>query len=260
MTPIRTAIHLHTNHSFDSNRTPRDLIDQAVLEGIGCVAITDHDAIDGAFEAQRCAGGRTRVIIGEEVSTRDGHVIGLFLKRWIEPGRSAEETIEAIRRQGGLVLAPHPFATLCDDSLHGAIERIAHLIDAVEIHNAQNVLAWQDRRAASFARQAGLPAYVGCDGHLSGRLAPAYQVMSPFAGPSDFLASLGSAKLVAKRYGLGYFARMGMRHVWDKLMPIALPGYGVNALRRPPAAAWARRILRRPAQSFPAAVLHERVG
>lgn len=232
MSTIRTAIHLHTTYSHDSNQTPADIIAAAQREGVGCVAITDHDAIDGALEAQAIAPRGVRVIVGEEISSRDGHIIGLFLKRWIAPGLSAEATIEAIRSQGGLVLAPHSFATLCDDSLGHAIERIAHLIDAVEIHNAQNPLPWQDWRAARFAAQRGLRAYVGCDGHIRGRLAPAYQEMPGFRGAGDFLAALEQARLVAGRYGIGYFTQMIGRHFWDKIAPNPLPGYATDYRRR----------------------------
>ncbi len=229
MQRIKTAIHLHTNYSFDSNRSPRALLDQASREGVGCVAITDHDAIDGALEARALAGPGVRVIVGEEISTTEGHLIGLFLKRFIEPGMSPEETVAAIREQGGLVFAPHPFATLCDNSLGRAVERLSDRLDAVEVFNAQNVLTWQDRAAARFASAAGLTPYVGIDGHLTGPLAPAYQLLPEFDGPRGFLAALRQAEFVSRRFGPGYFARMGFRHFWDMLMPTRLPGYGTNS-------------------------------
>lgn len=229
---VRTAIHLHTTYSHDSNQTPADVVNQAVREGIDCVAITDHDAIDGALEAAAIAPANVRIIVGEEISSRDGHIIGLFLKRWIAQGMSAEDTIAAIRAQGGVVLAPHPFATLCDDSLLGAIERIAPLVDAIEIHNAQNPLPWQDWRAARFVAERGYCGYVGCDGHIRGQLAPAFQEMPDFRGADEFRAALPHARFVARRYGIGYFAQMIARHFWDKVSPRPLPGFATHHRRQ----------------------------
>lgn len=229
---VRTAIHLHTTYSHDSNQTPADVVAQAAREGIDCVAVTDHDAIDGALEAAAIAPANVRVIVGEEISSRDGHIIGLFLNRWIAPGMTAEETIAAIRAQGGAVLAPHPFATLCDDSLRGAIERIAPLVDAIEIHNAQNPLPWQDWRAARFVTERGLCGYVGCDGHIRGELAPAYQEMPAFGNADEFRAALAKARFVARRYSVGYFAKMIARHFWDKVAPRPLPGFATHYRRQ----------------------------
>lgn len=225
---LRTAIHLHTTYSHDSNQSPADVIAQAEREAIDCVAITDHDAIDGALEAAAIAPPTVRVIVGEEISSRDGHIIGLFLKRWIAPDLSGEETIAAIRAQGGAVLLPHPFATLCDDSVHAAIERLAPLADAIEIHNAQNPLPWEDWRAARYAAERGMAAYVGCDGHIRGRLAPAFQQLPGFRDAREFCASLRQARFVAGRYGIGYFAQMIARHFWDKISPSPLPGFATN--------------------------------
>jgi len=237
MDDLRVAIHLHTHYSYDSNQSPADILAAAERERIDVVAITDHDEIDGACEARELSergGSRVRVIVGEEVSSRDGHLIGLFMQRRIEPGLSAEETIAAIREQGGVVLAPHPFSTLCDNSLRANAERVAPLIDAMEIHNAQNPLPWQDAAAARFARERGITPFVGCDGHIRGQLAPAYQTMPAFRGSVEFLASLRQAKLTFGRYGPRYFLGMIGRHVWDCVFPRRLPGFGSKLPDRGP--------------------------
>lgn len=232
MGPIRVAIHLHTDYSFDSNFAPAEVVAAARAERLACIAITDHDEIDGALEARRCAGRDLEVIVGEEISTRDGHLIGLFLRERIAPGASAAETIRRIRAQGGLVLAPHPFSTLCDNSLGAVLHSIADRIDAVEIHNAQNPLPWQDWSAARFAAERKLAAYVGADTHVRGRLAPAWQEMPPFSTPAEFLAALRSARHVCGRFGPGYYAAMIRRHVRDELGLRPARGYGMNYHRR----------------------------
>ncbi len=230
---IKVVIHAHTHYSHDSNRSPAELIRDAEREGIDCIAITDHDLIVGALEA-RDLSGRVRVIVGEEISTADGHLLGLFLREQIEPGLPVETTIERIHAQGGLAIAPHPFCTLCEDSLMHNVDRVADLLDAVEVHNAQNPLPWQDARAALFARRCDLPAVAGADAHLAGYRTPAYQLMPEFDDPASFLASLRRAQLVLGRFGARYTVQMGLRHVWDLLMPVRLGGYGAGLARLAP--------------------------
>ena len=146
---IKTLIHVHTDFSFDSDICPKTLATLAEQEGIGCVAVTDHDTLEGA---RRLTGMTSiRVILGEEVSTRDGHLIGLFLTHRVRPGMSARDTARAIREQGGLVFLPHPFVATFGCGLRHAAYDIVDWIDAVEINNAQNLLRRPDRRARRFA-------------------------------------------------------------------------------------------------------------
>lgn len=226
MSRIKVAIHLHTDFSWDSNLPPRTLARLARAQGFDCIAVTDHDDIGGALAARDA--GEVRVIVGEEISSRDGHIIGLFLDRWVPPDLSGEETIARIREQGGVVLAPHPFGTLCEGSLMHSTERLLPQFDAIEIHNAQNPFVWEDHRAARLAAARGVRAYVGADCHLTGDIAPAHQYMPDFATPAEFLRSLEQAELVHGRFGFWYWARMGTRHVWDMFMPRPLPGFARN--------------------------------
>jgi predicted metal-dependent phosphoesterase TrpH len=225
---VKVVIHAHTNHSYDSNTEPAELIATARRQGVDCVAVTDHDEIAGALAAREIGRGvGVRVIIGEEVSTADGHLIGLFLHEWVRPGQPAEETARQIREQGGLVLAPHPFSTLCDDSLGGgALERLVPWLDAVEVCNAQNPLPWQDARAARFARRHRLPGYAGSDTHLRGWLDAAHQVLAEWRSPGEFRAALRAAEVHPGRFGPTYFAQMVLRHIWDKFARQPLPGFG----------------------------------
>lgn len=227
MALLKTVIHLHSDYSFDSNLSAKSIVQAARRENVDCVAVTDHDSIGGAL-ALRALGG-VRVIIGEEVSSRDGHIIGLFLAERVEPGMSAADTLSAIHDQGGLALAPHPFSTLCEGSLGAALAPLASRFDAIEIHNAQNLIGAHDRLAIDFARRHDLPAYAGSDGHIRGRIAPAFQMMAEFDDAGGFLRALREAKVVCGRYGPLYFCQMGARHIWDKLLPFHLPGFRVNA-------------------------------
>ncbi len=227
MSTRKTVIHVHTNYSFDCNASPAELVDLARQRGVDCLAITDHDEIDGARAAREIGG--VQIIVGEEVSSADGHIIGLFLQHRIPPGLSAEETVAQIRDQGGLVLAPHPFATLCDGTLGDAgLRRILPQIDAIEVFNAQNVLPWEDRRADHFARAHGLTPYVGVDAHIRGYLDASYQLLPPFDGPTSFLAALRLAELHRRRFAPGYFFHMGRQHLWQMILRRRLAGFGTN--------------------------------
>jgi len=230
MRRLKTVIHIHTNHSYDSNVRPTELVATARAQGVDCIAVTDHDTITGALEAQRIGG--VRVIVGQEISSADGHVIGLFLPEPIPPGLPIEQTASLIRSLGGLILAPHPFTILCSDSLGPAMDRLLPWLDAVEICNAQDPLPWENRRARQFAERHGITPYVGADTHLKGHLAAAYQVLPDFGGPVEFLDSLRRAELCPGRFAFSYFAVMGLRHLWQKLSRRPVGGFGAHAPKR----------------------------
>ena len=218
-TPIKTVFHVHTDYSDDCNTSIEDLLTTARRQGVGCIAITDHDNIDGA-RAFAAAGPDLRVIVGEEISTTDGHLIGLFLRDCVSPGRPVRRTAEAIREQGGLVVVPHTFNRLFGCGLRDKVHEILDLIDVVEVANAQNLLPFADRKAAGFARRHRFPGMVGADTH--------HQWLEPFDGPASFLASLGQAHFVARSHPLSYFVRAANVILRHKLRWRFPSGYGQN--------------------------------
>ncbi len=248
MARLKTVLHVHTNYSADSNVSPEELVVTAQRQGVDCVAVTDHNVIDGALAVRAAAGG-LRVIVGEEITTADGHLLGLFLDQAVPPRLPAEETIERIRDQGGLVFAPHPFACLCDNSLGRTVQRLAPLLDAVEIHNAQNPFWWEDTRAACFTRRHDLIPYVGADAHVRGYLAASYQMIPDFDGPQSFLAALRQAQFSRGRFGLRYIGVMAARQLWKQVLGRPLGGFGANVPRENgPNGAIARRSVARRVQ------------
>lgn len=226
---LKTVFHIHTDYSDDSNTSVDDLLTIARECGVHCLAVTDHDTTEGARAVARAARGEFRVIVGEEISTRDGHLIGLFLKDTIEPGMSVRDSALAIREQGGLVIVPHPFNRLFGCSLRHRVEEILDLIDAVEIANAQNLLQSPNHRARGFARRHGFPALVGADSHHRGYLDACHQWLPAFDKPASFLAALGEAHLVSRPHPMRYFFESA--HVIAKSrLGLALPaGYARNA-------------------------------
>ncbi len=118
----RADTHLHTEYSGYSNLgvmkfpesviSPAQQVEKGRENGMDVIAITDHDETRGGFEAQEYARNidDIDVIVGEEITTADGELIGLFLTERIKPGLPVEETADIIKEQGGLTIAPHPFS------------------------------------------------------------------------------------------------------------------------------------------------------
>ncbi|GMV97492.1 MAG: PHP domain-containing protein [Phycisphaerae bacterium] len=235
---IKTVFHVHTDYSRDSNNTVDGLLAEARARGVGCLAITDHDTLAGARAAAARAGGDVRIIIGEEISTTRGHLIGLFLHEHVEPGRSPRKTAELIKRQGGLVVVPHPFNRLFGCSLREAVADLIDLVDAVEVCNAQNLLPFPNRRARALAEEHGLPMLVGVDTHHPGGLDSCFQLLPDFDGPEGFLAAIRRGRLFEGRHPLGYFAEAGWFTLCDKLgLPVPASYGRCHGCDEPPGAA-----------------------
>jgi predicted metal-dependent phosphoesterase TrpH len=211
---------------------------------VGCITITDHDTISGARAMAAAAGPGLKVIVGEEVSTTGGHLIGLFLHEEIEPGLSPRQTALEIKRQGGLVVIPHPFNWMFGCGLCGRLAEVIDLADAVEVCNAQNFWSVPNLRAERFARVHKFPAVVGVDIHHGDDLDACYQMMPAFHGPSQFLTSLRQAALVRGRHRPSYFIKTAW-HVFLDRSGLGMPaGFGARATRR-----------RRPAKPGPVAAM-----
>src|SRR5436190_17785030 len=106
---LRADFHSHSHYSRDSVLNPRTFIDRCLKRGIDCIAVTDHNEIEGAFVIQKLAPPELKVIIGEEVKSSEGEIIGLFLQEFVPRGLTPEETVRAIQEQGGLAVVPHPY-------------------------------------------------------------------------------------------------------------------------------------------------------
>ena len=200
-------LHCHSRASFDSLSAPGEMLRAASERGLTNLAITDHDRIDVAAEAQALAPAGLTVIVGEEVKTRDGDLICLFLDRAIPPGLSAVETIAAAREQGGLVGIPHPFDRMRGSLLRdAAMSSIAPLVDWIETHNAR-VVGHGNEDAAEFALEHGRPGISVSDAHSIMEIGVAYTAVDGDPStPAGLLAALESAEIVPGR--ASYFLRL----------------------------------------------------
>jgi len=184
--------HVHTRRSADCMTSPVALVRHAVKHGVDVLAVTDHDTWRGSVDALGVVdktNARLKIVIASEVATEGGDVIGLFLRDDLRV-RAAAEFCDRVHEQGGLVLLPHPY------KWHRLTEALLERVDLIEIHNARTPKA-DNERAASLARDRGLPTLVGPDAHRLGELMLARNV---FEGelPADE-AGLKRALLEAPR-------------------------------------------------------------
>jgi predicted metal-dependent phosphoesterase TrpH len=192
---VRLDCHLHTVASGDAVTTLDELAERVAALRLDVVCITDHHEITAALTALERGIG-ARVIVGEEVRTPDGDIIGLFLTERVPYVLPLTEAAGRIRAQGGLVYAPHP----CDpgrSSLGPALAALcaAGLVDAVEVVNAKVADPAHNQQAAELARRFGLPGGAGSDAHDPAGLGAAYAELPDFDGPAGFLDSLHHARL-----------------------------------------------------------------
>ena len=129
---VRVDLHSHTMWSGDSTTTPAELLAAVAASGLDVLCITDHNAIAGAVEVEDRLG--CRVVVGEELRTGAGEIIGLFLTERIPMGIGHMEAARRIRAQGGIVYIPHPFDPMRRNLSEAALYELAEadLIDAVE--------------------------------------------------------------------------------------------------------------------------------
>ena len=203
---IVVDLHMHTNWSHDCSMDVDELIAHAESEGLGAIAITDHNVFGGALETVELARGRPLVVVpGEEIKTdRDGEVIGLFLREEIPRGMSFADTVAAIREQEGVVYVPHPFdrmhAIPAPATLHGHLPEI----DVLEVYNARLLFEAYNDEALRFARKYGLLQGAGSDAHVLPGVGTGGLRMRRFDGPEEFLVSLRTATVLRRPKSLAY--------------------------------------------------------
>jgi predicted metal-dependent phosphoesterase TrpH len=197
---VRVDMHSHTMWSGDSTTTPDEVEAAVVDSGIDVLCITDHNAIAGAVElAERLP---CRVIVGEELRTQLGEIIGLFLTERIPFGVSPADAARRIRDQGGIVYIPHPFDPMRANLRADIIDDLVAegLVDAIEAKNGKTSLEHLNRHAAEYAAEHGLLAGAGSDAHVPDALGAVYVEMPDFDGPDEFKVSLAQGQIVGHHF------------------------------------------------------------
>lgn len=203
MKRLRIDLHSHTWYSHDSLLKPEHFVEACLAKGIDCIAVTDHNEVDGAKAVQRMA--PFKVIVGEEIRTREGEISGLFLKERIPPNLSAAETIAEIRRQKGLVYIPHPFAAGVTMRLQKAVlDRVIDHVDIIEGWNSRGILRTDDLAAQRYAMRHGKPFAAGSDSHTRFEIGSAYVEIEDFKTPAQLLKNLRTGVLVGRKTNVLY--------------------------------------------------------
>lgn len=206
----RADLHMHTCYS-DGRPTVRAALDHAARHtNLQVLAITDHDTIEGALEAQSLqARYPFDIVLGEEVTSRDGHILALFISRRVSPGLSAAETVASIHEQGGLAIAAHPFigaGTFGNQHLsrQGVGELIGGLpFDGVEIDNSTPFLRLANYHARRYNRSHGRLAELGnSDAHIIEAIGKSYTRFLG-RGMADLRQAIEQQRTRARRTGYG---------------------------------------------------------
>lgn len=195
---IRVDLHAHTRRSPDAWTAPTDLVRRATAAGIDRIAVTDHGRLDGAREA--AAADPARVIVGLEVRCREGvDLIGLFMRDAVPDRLPVMDAAAAIRAQGGVVYAPHPFAYRGRAAERAAL--VLAVADVVEAFNTRAFLPMWNRRAMAAAAEAALPAFASSDAHFPWEVGRAWTEVPPFGDAASFLAAARDARPFGNRLG-----------------------------------------------------------
>ena len=186
---VKADLHVHTTYSHDSVITPKELVFYAKKRGLNAVAVTDHDKVEGAIKIAEETD--FLIIPGTEVSSRDGHIVGLSVHELIPRGLSADETVERIHEAGGVAIACHPFALL-----KGSIgKHVSGKFDAVETINAS---AFPFNRATSKANQLAerlkLAKVAGTDAHYGPVIGQAYTLIDSEANVEAIVKAIANGQ------------------------------------------------------------------
>jgi len=190
---VRVDLHLHSRYSHDSRTTLDELIERSRESSLDCIALTDHNTVEGALELARIA--PQLAIVGEEVKTREGEVIGLFITRRLPPYLRPEEVMDLVHEMGGLTYMPHPFDR---NRSHFRAERMVELADRIDIIEVYN--PWCERAAnvaaARLAEDLGKVTATGSDAHSTHELGRTWMEMDDYVDVADFLVKLRQARHV----------------------------------------------------------------
>jgi predicted metal-dependent phosphoesterase TrpH len=188
-------LHLHSNFSHDSQSSLQALIERSRECGLDRIALTDHNTVKGALELAQMA--PELAIVGEEVKTREGEVIGLFITGQLAPQLMPEEVMDLIHLMGGLTYLPHPLDRRRANFRPERVIEMAQRVDIIETYNP-----WCDAAAnaaaARLAADLGKVVATGSDAHGIQELGRSWMEIEDYKGPADFLEKLRSARHIVK--------------------------------------------------------------
>ena len=162
---MKIDLHCHTKYSYDAGSDIEKIIIQAKKMGLDGIAITDHENTNGWQDAIRLGKKHNfLIVLGQEIKTTKGDVLGLFLKQQINGYKKDPRFVmEEIKKQEGIVVIPHPFHN--GEEFRDKLENYLDIIDAIEVFNARKPLSSPDKKALQFAKDYNLGMTAGSDSH-----------------------------------------------------------------------------------------------
>lgn len=227
---MKIEFHVHTRYSSDSILNKYFILLMCKIKKIAGIAITDHNEIKGALKYKKfLEKHKVNVIVGEEIFTTEGEIIGLFLKEKIEPFLSPKETIKQIREQSGLVYIPHPYDIKRKKSVlkEQYIQQFSNQIDLIEVHNGRNISNDYSTKQKNIADRYNILSIIGSDAHTFFELGRNYVTFENTISKENLRESIKNAKFVTKEC-------IGFSHIYTKyikLLKMLLRG-DINGLYR----------------------------
>ena len=194
---IKVDFHTHSTASPDGGISAdgyRQLFQDGILD---CIAITDHNTVDLALQLHQELGDK--IIVGEEIDTRSGEIVGLFLSQVVPAGLDLPVAIAAIHAQGGLVYVPHPFETVRKGIQKHDLDPLLKDLDIVEVYNGRAVAQNKGPEASVWARLNEIPGVASSDAHGRKGIGTAYTMIENMPTATNLVAQLAKAKLTMER-------------------------------------------------------------
>lgn len=186
---IKIDLHTHSTDSHDGGLKEKDykkLIDSSQLD---LIAITDHGSIEMAKQLSRKPMLKEHILVGQELMTDRGELIGLFLKKKIDDGLTLRDTVDAIRKQKGFIIVPHPLDKRRSSLKLDDMDEIASDIDAVEVLNGR-ALTQTTKELRHWARQNGCALIASSDAHSYSGAGRTYTMVSSAPRNSEDLRNI----------------------------------------------------------------------
>ena len=217
-------LHSHTIYSRDCLTTLETVIAACRRKGIDRLAVTDHNTAEGALALAKLA--PDLIIVGEEIMTTRGEILGYFMRESIPAGLTPEEAIRRLRDQGAVISVSHPYDRLRKGAwIESDLLAIFDQVDAIEVFNSRCLYAEDNVKAQTLAATRLKPGTVGSDAHIPFELGRATLRMQPFEGPGDFFLSIKQATSVTSlspawvhsaSTQAKWFKKLGLRkRLWD---------------------------------------------
>lgn len=194
---VNIDLHTHSEHSPDGGISAAQYAQLLESGTLQCIAVTDHNSVDFALSLHEQYGDA--IIVGSEIMSRDGEIIGLYLRENVSANMSAHETAQAIKAQGGLVYIPHPFETVRHGMHPAALEAITDLVDIIEVCNGRAVFQNRGSQALVWSRLNNVAGAASSDAHGIKGIGDTYTTVSELPTKETLVGLLEKSTRATKR-------------------------------------------------------------